>query len=85
MNIMYTLSAQAFDPSLLNDIKFYVILALLAAALIAIIVIFAKWDAFKAKKKEEELDKMKPSAPEIIKIEQGAESRIIVDDIKEDK
>lgn len=85
MNMIVTLAAQAFDASLLEDIKFYVILALLAAALIAIIVIFAKWDAFKAKKKEEELSKLKPSAPEIIKIEHGVENRIIVDDIKIDE
>ena len=82
MNMIITLAAQAFDSSILEDVKFYVILALLTAALIAIIVIFATWDKFKARKREEELSKMKVSPPEIIRVEQGAQSKIIVEDIK---
>ena len=77
MNMINLLSAQAFDASLLEDVKFYVILALLAAALIAIIVIFARWDAFKAKKKEEEQGKMKLDQTEIIKVSDRKKSVII--------
>ncbi len=83
MNMILTLAAQAFDPSILEDVKFYVILALLTAALIAIIVIFATWDKFKAKKREEELSKQTFSPPEIIKVEQKPQNnKIIVEDIK---
>ena len=70
MNTLFQLAAQAFDSSILADIKFYVILALLAAALIAIIVIFARWDSFKMKKKEEELSKRKTVQPTIIKVDE---------------
>ena len=69
MNFVTLLAAQAFDKGLLADIKFYVILALLAAALTAIIVIFAKWDKFKSKKREEELNKTTFTPPEIIKVD----------------
>ena len=83
MNMIITLAAQAFDPSILEDVKFYVILALLTAALIAIIVIFATWDKFKAKKREEELSKQTFSLPEIIKVEQKPQNnKITVEDIK---
>lgn len=81
--MIVTLAAQAFDPSILEDVKFYVILALLTAALIAIIVIFATWDKFKAKKREEELSKKTFAPPEIIKVEQKPQNnKIIVEDIK---
>ncbi len=83
MNMLFLLSAQAFDSSLLEDVKFYVILAVLAAALIAIIVIFARWDKFKAKKKEVELSKRKDIVPELIIIEDGKKSRVIASDIKD--
>ncbi len=85
MNNLVILAAQAFDASILEDVKFYVILAVLTAALIAIIVIFATWDKFKAKKREEELSKRKFTPPEIIKVEQGAQNKIIVEDIVVDK
>ena len=62
------LAAQAFDSSLLADVKFYVILALLAAALIAIIVIFARWESFKMKRKDDS-DKQKYVRPTIIKVD----------------
>ena len=68
MGYIFLIAAKAFDESILADVKFYVILALLAAALTAIIVIFARWDKFKAKKKEEELSKMKYNPPDIIKV-----------------
>ena len=61
------LAAQAFDSSVLADVKFYVILTLLAAALIAIIVIFARWESFKMKKKDDS-DKAKYIRPTIIKV-----------------
>ena len=61
------LAAQAFNQDILADVKFYVILALLAAALIAIIVIFAKWDSFKMKRNNDE--KQKYEQPKIIKID----------------
>jgi uncharacterized membrane protein YraQ (UPF0718 family) len=81
--MIITLAAQAFDPSILEDVKFYVILALLTAALIAIIVIFATWDKFKANNREEELSKQTFSPPEIIKVEQKPQNnKIIVEDIK---
>ena len=83
MNMLFLLSAQAFDSSLLEDVKFYVILAVLAAALIAIIVIFARWDKFKAKKKEVELSKRKDIVPELIIIEDGKKSRVVTSDIKD--
>ncbi|MCR4874326.1 MAG: hypothetical protein K5923_01120 [Clostridia bacterium] len=62
------LAAQAFDTRLLSDVKFYVILALLAAALIAIIVIFSRWESFKMKKKDDS-DKSKYVRPTIIKVD----------------
>lgn len=68
MELLYLIAAEAFDSSLLSNIKFYVILALLAAALVAIIVIFAKWDAFKAKKNKD-ADKKDYIPPDIIKVE----------------
>lgn len=69
MNYVTLLAAQAFDSSILADVKFYVILALLAAALTAIIVIFAKWDKFKSQKREEALSKSTYTPPEIIKVD----------------
>ena len=74
MNMIITLAAQSFDPSILEDVKFYVILALLTAALIAIIVIFATWDKFKAKKREEELKKRKMFDPEAVILEKKFKS-----------
>jgi len=82
MDMLFLLAAQAFDSSLLEDVKFYVILALLAAALITIIVIFARWDKFKAKKQEEELSKMKDLAPELVIVEDGKKSKVIEQGIK---
>ncbi len=70
MNMLFLIAAQAFDSSVLADVKFYVILALLAVALITIIVIFARWDKFKTKKKEEELSKMKFIPPQIVKVDE---------------
>ena len=69
MEYITLLAAQAFNKDLLADVKFYVILALLAAALTAIIVIFARWEKFKAKKSEEELSKSTFTPPEIIKVD----------------
>jgi len=69
INMFGLLAVQAFDKSLLGDVKFYVILAVLTAALIAIIVIFASWDKFKMKKKEEDLKNMKHTPPTIIKVD----------------
>ena len=68
MQMGLLLAAQAFDQSILEDVKFYVILAVLAAALIAIIVIFARWDTFKIKRQEEEYNKKKQEQPTIIKV-----------------
>ena len=67
MDTLFLLAAEAFDKSLLADIKFYVILALLAAALVTIIVIFAKLEQFKAKKNKGKETNYIP--PEIIKVE----------------
>ncbi len=62
------LSASVYDSSLLNDVKFYIILAILAAALIIICVMFATKDRFKVKNNLVEEKDIEYIPPQIIKV-----------------
>jgi hypothetical protein len=62
------LSASVYDSSLLNDVKFYIILAILAVALITICVLFATKDRFKVKNNLVEEKDIEYIPPQIIKV-----------------
>ena len=64
----FLISASAFDSSLLSDIKFYIILVVLAAVLITICVLFATKEKFKFKAEDKMKDK-EYIPPQIIKVE----------------
>jgi len=63
----YILSAEVFNSDILNDVKFYIILAALTAALITISVLFSTKEKFKLKR-EGKIKEETYKSPSIVKV-----------------